>query len=584
MIGQKREGKEMELLLIFAMAGFIVLTALRLNTLLARRSTPAVDPPLGDALLFADVAQSAIDPPLESTRARTDPPPDEPSPEAPDAPPREPPGTAPIEPAPPLTSATRPKKLSQLNASYRISVACGICFWFCLAAIPTLGVILGVQGYLESWEGAYTGIEDAKDAMGFLLLAAAALLGGFFIFRAAGRYSLPKAERPKLHPLYIMGKLCFLTLSLYAMVWAMDDMSKLADNVLRTGYIELPPETPHGDAQFRDTLALAVAKAAARQDFDQIITEALREDDVGHAEIYLGVADWLDIPVNPALRREYAAATTPQAVAIRHGKECGKGGFLRSAETLTQLICLVGMDLAAPVYADWADLARQVVANPIMGTPTDPLVVGLSAFGILMRQLDAGDKGLQAGAALLKAMSLGRKAVQANTRLTGQVRTVVNRGFNYDTLLAAGLRKLFNIGSSPTAREFFNPQAWHTLQSASTNLSVISKAGGMTAAAASLRYAERIEDLPTYARIAKQFEGRTAGVLHVLQSRVFNAFKYYRVGKWAQYAFGGWAGLWALATTVMLATLFGVVRSWVFRTVTLRFLWRADERRIQAAS
>jgi hypothetical protein len=66
----------------------------------------------------------------------------------------------------------------------------------------------------------------------------------------------------------------------------------------------------------------------------------------------------------------------------------------------------------------------------------------------------------------------------------------------------------------------------------------------------------------------------------LLKSRAFGVFKHYRIAKSVQLALGGWAGLWALAITVLLSTLFSVVRSRVFRFISLHWLRRIDERRI----
>jgi hypothetical protein len=47
-----------------------------------------------------------------------------------------------------------------------------------------------------------------------------------------------------------------------------------------------------------------------------------------------------------------------------------------------------------------------------------------------------------------------------------------------------------------------------------------------------------------------------------------------------QLIFGGWTALYALALTMLLSSLFSLVRSRIIRIVTLRFLRRIDERRL----
>jgi hypothetical protein len=138
----------------------------------------------------------------------------------------------------------------------------------------------------------------------------------------------------------------------------------------------------------------------------------------------------------------------------------------------------------------------------------------------------------------------------------------------------------FGITTRINPNQFIRPQPWSVLTRHFDNLHVVYKAGGMSAVVAALRHADDLDQLRFTSRIANQFQDKTAAVLHFLKSRTFGLFKHYRIAKSVQLAMGGWAGLWALAMTALLSTLFSAVRSRVFRFITLRWLRRIDERRI----
>jgi hypothetical protein len=294
------------------------------------------------------------------------------------------------------------------------------------------------------------------------------------------------------------------------MYYSVTRMSHHVDNIVETGLLRAPEETPAGETQVRTTIFSAVTHAAASRNFDKEITDALNRDDITHAEIYIGLADWLNIEVSPNLKTHYQETQTFWASLIRGTTNCVKGGILRSTENLTQIVCIVGAEIAIPFYADVADIVRQTVINPLTGQKTDPFItIGATIGRVFDRRV-----------------------------------------------------RLFKQASS------------------ARHLRHVANKGGLTAAVIAARYADNVAELRFAGRIANQFEKRTASVLHLLGKRSFGLFKHYRIAKVIQLALGGWAGLWALAMTVLLSCLFSTVRSRVFRFFFLRWLRRVDDRRI----
>jgi hypothetical protein len=422
-----------------------------------------------------------------------------------------------VQPSPAKSST--PVTSLHLNTSYRIAAWCWALGWLTLS-LPFLYVGWQAASNFRtfSWAGLQESLHGVSQALRTILTAwfeawfaaVAILFMAWLIAKIYGRYSLPKSERPHIRPIYATARLCFFALSLVTMYYSVTRISHHVDTIVETGLLREPEETPAGETQVRTTIFSAVTQAAARRNFDKEITDALNRDDITHAEIYIGLADWLNIEVSPNVRVRYQETQGFWNWMTRSATNCVKGGILRSTDNLAQIVCIVGAEFALPLYADVADIVRQTVINPLTGQKTDPfIVIGAAVGRIFDRRV-----------------------------------------------------RMFEQASS----------ARHLRHAANK--------GGLTAAIMAARYADNVAELRFAGRIANQFEKRTAGVLHLLGKRTFGLFKHYRIAKVVQLAMGGWAGLWALAMTILLSTLFSVVRSRVFHFFTLRWLRRIDERRI----
>jgi hypothetical protein len=329
------------------------------------------------------------------------------------------------------------------NRSYRIAAFFWVAFWIMLAA-PFLALASWVLKDFKtfSWEGLQDGFANTGTILStifenwawiwFYLLPV--LLLGFIVFKLYGRYSLPKPQRHPIQPLYAATRVFFFALSLVTMYYSLERISHTTDQIVETGIIRLPEDTMEGNKHARQTILAAVASSIARQDFNAAIDASLDNDDIAHAEIYVDIADWQSISIAPEIRARYDAANSAWQSAQRHAADCAAGGLLRNAETLTQIICMIGVDLTAPAYADWADIGRQMIANPMMGTDTDPLIVALATLGILLRQFDSTDdtEVLRYGSSFIKVSVLGGRAAKASPKLTGQFRHLVTDAFDYD--------------------------------------------------------------------------------------------------------------------------------------------------------
>jgi hypothetical protein len=206
-------------------------------------------------------------------------------------------------------------------------------------------------------------------------------LFGFVGFKLHGRYSLPKPERPRIRPMYATAKLCFFILSLVTMVYSLNRISHHVDHIVETGILKEPEETLEGEEQLRTTILAAVASAAAKRNFDKEISDALLRDDIDHAGIYIALADWLRIEVSPYVRARYQETQSFLSRASRTIIDCASGAFLRNANTMTEIFCLVGTDISFSALGDGLDMGKQFIINPLTGRKTDFLIAGGAVLG-----------------------------------------------------------------------------------------------------------------------------------------------------------------------------------------------------------
>ena len=375
------------------------------------------------------------------------------------------------------------------NRAYRLAGVVWLAFWATLATPPLILAWRILRDFRTlSWEGLQAGFTNAATLFNAVLhewawlwvFVLPTLWLGFVVCKLCGRYTLPKATRPRIRPLYATARMFFFALSVVTLLYSLGRLSHITDQIVATGMIQFPEETQHGDAQLRQTIFAAVARSVVQQDFNGVIAAALDRDDIAHADIYVNLADWQGIPLASELRTRYAAATSPWQIARRQASDCAVGGLLRNADTLTQVICLIGVDLAAPAYADWADIVRHLLANPLMGTDTNPLIVALATLGIVLRQFDATDDSLaiRSGAAFIKAAFLSGRAVRSSPKLTGQFRRLVTDAFDYDGAMKAFTESkvagVFGVSMRVNPRQFIRPRSAMRTISISSALPAVS--------------------------------------------------------------------------------------------------------------
>ena len=260
-------------------------------------------------------------------------------------------------------------------------------FWL-LVALPFVFMAgrIAWHFFAFSWDGIPEGLADAQRIlsawrpMGVDALAVMPLFG-FVGFKLHGRYSLPKPERPSIRPMYATAKICFFILSLVTMLYSLNRISHHIDHIIETGIITEPEETYQGEEQLRTTVLAAVASAAAKRNFDKEISDALLRSDIDHAGIYIGLADWLNIGVSPSIRDRYQETQGYWSRASRTFIDCTSGAILRNANTLTEIICLVGTDFSFSALADTLDIGKQLIVNPLTGQQTDFFIAGGALFG-----------------------------------------------------------------------------------------------------------------------------------------------------------------------------------------------------------
>ena len=123
------------------------------------------------------------------------------------------------------------------------------------------------------------------------------------------------------------------------------------------------------------------------------LESALDTDDVDLAASFIALGIQQDLPVPPALRERYQAATTPAAVAICNAREFYHGARFGEGATGAGLAGDVASDLTG--IGDVRDLIHQG-QKMSRGEEPDQLVLGLAAVGLAV----TGATILSVGAAL----------------------------------------------------------------------------------------------------------------------------------------------------------------------------------------
>lgn len=119
-------------------------------------------------------------------------------------------------------------------------------------------------------------------------------------------------------------------------------ISRSFDLILHAGALQLP----ENDQAFEKTVAIQLAKATATLDYDAIILEALAEDDIHRAEIYMNVARRIGVQLRPETVKRFEDATDWSSSVLRSGKRASTGFVIGQVDDVASFTGAIAADLS----------------------------------------------------------------------------------------------------------------------------------------------------------------------------------------------------------------------------------------------
>lgn len=352
-------------------------------------------------------------------------------------------------------------------------------------------------------------------------------------------WALAKGRR---HPLYRLARVALLALSIGLLTASINGLAHSVDLILHAGALQLPDS----DQELEKTVMVQVAKATATLDFDSIILEALADDDIHRAEIYVNVARRIGFSLRPETEKRFEDATDTWSSAVRSVTSGVTGFASGSVEDVESFAGALVGDISG-----WGDLRDITVHGGayLRGKPYDELILGLSVFGLGITFLEPSQT-LNTGAAVLKGANRLRRVSQPLQR---QLRRIVG-----ETVDMGAAKAMLRSPSAESAAKIIRRQNMGELQRAATHAGTIYGAGGSRALVMALRHADSVEELSLFARLARTMGKQADEVMEIAGKRLKVAFRAHKVTQRTAAMVTGWAtalvaAVLALATSLSTA-------------------------------
>lgn len=478
---------------------------------------------------------------------------------------RHPPESSPEPPAPEAdtTAAPAPRALPIANLSWAL-------FWLALVA-PFAQY--GGAFFTADWEALATapgavaraGAEDiAAMSPGYGLVLMALVLTSLIARIKAGKVSRQTLLR---------ARLALMLVAIIGATVAVRQIAFLADQVILRGGVEIPED----DAAFRQTLLAEVISAAATNDFDATIRRALESGNVEAAKIYMAAAEMVGQPVSLRVQVKYEQATSWFNTAWRSASDCFSGAVLRNAQSITQLVCIVGFDLTTGL-GDELDILRQGY-NYVTGDEIDQLILALAGLGIAIEWMAGGNdsslKDTLPGITLLKTALRTTKhmdSLKASPRLTQQLRVAAASAIDVDALARQG-----RYGAQAAAHAV-RPEGLRQVRYIFDDLNGMRRASGSTTTPLlALKYADDLSDLGYFQRVARVFGTRADAVIEVVKGGWKRAFwKAGKAGAKTTAHLTLWYSALVASIVAFLLALSASATGWLVKGITMRWARRAS--------
>ncbi len=382
-------------------------------------------------------------------------------------------------------------------------------------------------------------------------------LAAFFLLcKRLAESQLPPEARPKSKRSLLAVRLLLFTVSLIGLSISVEKLAFLTEAVVENPFFELPAD----EKPFRDTLLAELGRATATLDFDQVILEALKREDIEHARVHVQAAELLGMPLQPATQQAYAEATNWSATTLRGGWDALRGLVTGESDSLASFAGALAGDLHP--LGDIRDITVQL---GIKDKPDD-LILGLSVFGLALTAASfvAPQQAvpMRSGKAALKTAT---RFAKVSSGVGADIRRLTTRTVD----LPAFKQAARNLDITPDfAVRFVRKQGIDEIGRVSTDLYDIGQAASTGTALAVLKHADTLADLPFYKRVAKGFGKSAESVVAVLGKNAKRAFRVFRAGTHLKAQIDRSFAALAASIAGLLLSLSGSVSSFLLKRLT----------------
>ena len=281
-------------------------------------------------------------------------------------------------------------------------------------------------------------------------------------------------------------------------------------------------DTAPTDEDVRAALVSMLEQAAPKEQLEQRIASALDRDAPEEAEDYLDVADFLRVPIDPALRSRFADETSGLRAAERTVRRAATGFVTGEGEGAAGMAAAIASDLT--VVGDIRDLTEQA-SRIVRGEPVDDLVLGLSIAGVAMSAATMATAGgalpVKTGVSLAK---LARRTGALTARFQQELSRVVVRAADTPAFRqsVAGIPWYRVDDLARAARSHAARVDMGELRHVLGSVAEVGRATSPSRTLAILRHVDDVKDLRDAERAAKLLGKPVSGAFRLAGKRVFS--------------------------------------------------------------
>lgn len=241
----------------------------------------------------------------------------------------------------------------------------------------------------------------------------------------------------------------------------------------------------------------------------EAIQRALDADDPELAASALQWADANGREISPALRARVAEAGTGAAQALRTARSFGSGFVTGTPEDLPGFAGAAAGDLT--LWGDLRDASREGW-HYLRGEPVDPLLLGLSAAGLVLTAGTYATAGTGAPARMgLTLVKVARRTGKLSAGLLADVSRLVRESVDF-----AALRRGAGTIDAAALKAAVRPQGLARLSGLLSDVGTVQAKAGTRAALDGLALAGDGRDMTRLARLAEKKGGQTLFILRTL--------------------------------------------------------------------